>query len=258
MSEGKPSELQGEVILVEPHDRSIVRAEPGDVIAAVEDYRNIQKALDAAMPDCLITIQGRKFRKKNYWRGIATAFNLTVKQVSEQRVEEGDDWGWIATYTATAGNGRSADGDGACFASEKTDRQGKIIATVHNVRSHAHTRAYNRAVSNLVGFGEVSAEEMMQQKPARRSPGPPPQSGAPTITEKQQKRLFAISSATAERLQVPADEVRGWLREQIEALGLESTKDLTKEPYEMLCDRLEKMRLDDLVPKPADDEEEPF
>ena len=33
--------------------------------------------------------------------------------------------------------------------------------TVHNVRSHAHTRAFNRAVSNLVGFGEVSADELM-------------------------------------------------------------------------------------------------
>ena len=33
-------------------------------------------------------------------------------------------------------------------------------ATEHNVRSHAHTRAYARAVSNLVGFGEVSAEEV--------------------------------------------------------------------------------------------------
>jgi hypothetical protein len=30
----------------------------------------------------------------------------------------------------------------------------------HNVRSGAHTRAYNRAVSNLVGGGEVSADEL--------------------------------------------------------------------------------------------------
>jgi hypothetical protein len=32
--------------------------------------------------------------------------------------------------------------------------------TLHNTRSTAETRAFNRAVSNLVGGGEVSAEEV--------------------------------------------------------------------------------------------------
>ena len=136
---------------------SIIRAaSSADVALAISEYQRIQSALDQALPDCIMKIQGKSFRKKNYWRAVATAFNLHVEQVSEQRVDDGDDWGITVTYVARAQNGRTATGDGACSASEKAERQ----RTLHNVRSHAHTRAYNRAVSNLVGFGEVSAEEI--------------------------------------------------------------------------------------------------
>lgn len=101
------------------------------------------------------------------------------------------DWGYIVTYRATSSDGRSMVGDGSCMASEKLviekdwsewragGKQGKVKsvmdkdgnpkidkqqsadnATVHNVRAHAHTRAKNRAIADLVGFGEVSAEEL--------------------------------------------------------------------------------------------------
>ena len=248
MSETAASEVKGEVVVVEPQDRGIVRAAPGDVVAAVGDYREIQKALDASMPDCLMTIQGKQFRKKNYWRGIATAFNLTVTVKSEERHE--DDW--LVVYTATASNGRSADGDGSCSMDEKRG----AMATIHNVRAHAHTRAYNRAVSNLVGFGEVSAEEMLQDRP---SPAPqqsrPQSSGARTITDKQQKRIFAICKSTADRLQVPQDTVRAKLREHIGNLGLESTSELTAEPYETLCKKMEDLSLNDLATPPDEEGE---
>lgn len=159
----------------------IVRADAGDVLAAFGDYQKIQSALDAAMPDCIMTIRGKQFRKKSYWRAIATAFNLDVEPTDERREDTPDgDWGYCVTYRATANNGRSAIGDGACFASEKIvrDDSGNVIQwkteqnqTVHNVRAHAHTRAFNRAVSNLVGFGEVSAEEMQYDAP-RNAPPP--------------------------------------------------------------------------------------
>jgi hypothetical protein len=149
-----------EVIPAGQATASIVRATPGDVSAAFREYQQIQAALDKAMPDCIMTIQGRRFRKKSYWRAIATAFNLTVELRRDERIQEGEDWGWLVAYRATAPNGRSSDGDGTCMASEKRSSQ----ATIHNVRAHAHTRAWNRAVSNLVGFGEVSAEEMVREE----------------------------------------------------------------------------------------------
>ena len=70
-----------------------------------------------------------------------------------------------------------ADGDGSCFSSEK---RGRGQATVHNVRAHAHTRAFNRAVANLVGFGEVSAEEMEGSGEALPSSQPAPDKLEPT------------------------------------------------------------------------------
>jgi hypothetical protein len=119
-------------------------------------YKSMQVEIDKAMPDQIMTIQGRQFRKKGYWRAVRAAFGLKVYCVSEERIEQGGDWGYSALYRAEGRNGMSADGDGVCMATEKAERQ----RSIHNVRSHAHTRAFNRAVSNLVGFGEVSAEEV--------------------------------------------------------------------------------------------------
>jgi hypothetical protein len=134
------------------------------MVRALTDYRELQKALDDSMPDQLMVIGDRSFRKKGYWRAIAVAFGLTVEPVSETRTvigsldNGGEDYLYSVTYRAMAPNGRAATGDGACAAAEK--QKGRMEATEHNVRSHAHTRAFNRAVSNLVGFGEVSAEEV--------------------------------------------------------------------------------------------------
>lgn len=179
---------------------------------ALTAYRELQTALDRSMPDQIMQLDGKPFRKKGYWRAIAVAFGLTVEPVEERREVEGqfvdgrDNFGFRVTYRATAPNGRSVSGDGSCFAVEKARRfrcphpqannsnrtihwphescpdfdpafQWKALpaqSTEHNIRSHAHTRAFNRAVSNLVGFGEVSAEEVERgetiQEPAKPQP----------------------------------------------------------------------------------------
>jgi hypothetical protein len=140
------------------------------MVRALADYRELQKALDEAMPDQLMVIGDRSFRKKGYWRAIAVAFGLTVEPAGETRsvigaLDDGtENYLHSVTYRATAPNGRATTGDGACAAAEK--QRGRMEATEHNVRSHAHTRAFNRAVSNLVGFGEVSAEEVERDEHA--------------------------------------------------------------------------------------------
>ena len=174
---------------------------------ALTAYRELQTALDQSMPDQIIEIQGRQFRKKGYWRAIAVAFNLSVDLVEERRDVRGvfddgqDNFGYFVTCRATAPNGRTAIGDGSVFAIEKARRDVAdkwatlpAQATEHNIRSHAVTRATNRAISNLCGFGEVSAEEADQddasvQAPAQRRP-----SAARLITPGQQKRFFAIAN----------------------------------------------------------------
>lgn len=172
------------------------------MVQALEAYRELQTALDRSMPDQVMTLDGRPFRKKGYWRAIAVAFNLSVELIEERRDVSGlfadgrENFGYVVTYRATSPGGRAAVGDGSCFAVEKARRfkcphpengnarrtlhfpqescpdydpnfQWKTLpaqATEHNIRSHAQTRAFNRAVSNLVGFGEVSAEEVEREE----------------------------------------------------------------------------------------------
>ena len=165
--------MSNELAVIE-RETSIVKpaGSPREVAEAIFNYKKIQEELDKAMPDCIQHIAGKAFRKKNYWRAVKTAFNLSVENLREDRITLGDDWGYIVTYRATAPNGASADGDGACTYSEKG--KGNMIPSLHNIRSQAHTRAFNRAVSNLVGFGEVSAEEIIEEKEQQRAGKPEP------------------------------------------------------------------------------------
>jgi hypothetical protein len=172
---------------------------------ALRTYLEIQRVFDKEMPDAILNIRGKKFRKKSYWRGIARAFNVSCEVVSVERIEDVDDWGYVVTVRATLLNGSLSDGDGACMASEKP---GAGQATVHNVRSHAVTRAKNRAISDLVGFGEVSADELgpdayhssPQSDDVPRAPTQQHQPSGAIATEKQTKLLSAKASARATTL----------------------------------------------------------
>jgi hypothetical protein len=252
---------------------------------ALAGYRGVQQALDASMPDQIIVLDGRAFRKKGYWRALAVAFNLTVETVEQRREVAGhfadgrENFGYLVTCRASARGGRSMEGDGACFAVEKAgkfrcphpdpqqpgnrsrtehwpaercpnfdpDYQWRALpaqATEHNIRSHAHTRAFNRAVSNLVGFGEVSAEEVDRDESGGGRDEPPPPRAASTthrpapsgggggvISPAQQKRMYAIAKNG------------GWSDVEIKARlakhGFEHSADVTRDKYEQICAEFE-------------------
>ena len=118
-------------------------------------------------------IQGRTFYKKSYWRKLATFFNLTIEVIKEEKEAIGDNVAFYFTCQATAPNGRSVIGTGSCDLKEKKN----FVNTLHNARSTAETRAFNRAISNLVGGGEVSFEEMGDQVEEKATAKPKP---APT------------------------------------------------------------------------------
>ena len=128
----------------------------GEMEGQIRAYFEMQQVLDKALPDSIMEIQGRQFRKKSYWRAIAVAFGIELELVSEERFELPSQWGHKALYRAILPGGKSMVGDGICTSQEKRGAS----CTEHNVRSHAHTRAKNRAIADLVGFGEVSAEEV--------------------------------------------------------------------------------------------------
>ena len=158
--------VQGELVVLPPapldvrHSSGMVRPAltVDKTLDAFDEYLRLKQGLDCRMPDAIMEIAGKKYRKAAYWQAVAVAFNLYVGPVKEEVSSMGDDWGYILLYEAVAPNGRRVVADGAAFASEKVNRNG-TMPSVHIVRSLAHTRAFNRAVSRLVGFGEVSAEE---------------------------------------------------------------------------------------------------
>lgn len=220
---------------------------------ALVAYRELQAVLDRQMPDQIMTIRDRRFRKKGYWRAVAVAFNLEVICVHEERqilgttMKNDDDWGYSVTYRARTASGIARDGDGACYASEK---RGQGQATEHNVRSHAHTRAFNRAVSNLVGFGEVSAEEVRHEDHPRAPDFPADENGAVQgdarlISQAQGKRLYAIWKQ------------RGWSDAQVKDLllhewHLQSTRDIPRRLYEKIVAQIQ------AGPVTAGADEQPF
>ncbi|GAJ11619.1 unnamed protein product, partial [marine sediment metagenome] len=114
------------------------------------------------------------------------ACNVSTQKV-EERVEERDGQRvYHFTYRAVhLPSGRFAEAVGSASEAERKEWN----HPEHDVRTLAQTRAFNRAVSNLVGGGEISAEEM--EIPTRRyvrsepvgepsKVGPPPRRATPT------------------------------------------------------------------------------
>lgn len=141
-----------------------------EVRAAVRAYEAMKSAI--LQKRDVVRISGQDAIKKSGWLRIALAFGVSAQVVKTELMTatgtQGDDWGYLVIVQATAPNGAFMTGDGMCWASEKVVSQ----RTRHNVHAHAATRAMNRAISNLVGGGEVSAEELTNYVDADPDPAP--------------------------------------------------------------------------------------
>jgi len=123
--------------------------------AAWQEYINMRKVI--LEPTDFQRIQGKDFIKKSGWRKFATFYNLTDAIVEENRIKVNDgEFIWKIKVNCTAPNGRVTEGVAMCSSKEKTGAR-----IEHDVYSTAHTRAKNRAISDMIAAGEVSAEEMM-------------------------------------------------------------------------------------------------
>ena len=124
-------------------------------IAAWKEFQDLQKAI--LEPSDIQRIQGKDFKKKSAWRKFATFFNLNDKIVEETQTphQDGQGWTWKIKVICTAPNGRFTEGVGICSTSERT-----FAHLEHDTYATAHTRAKNRAISDMVAAGEVSAEEV--------------------------------------------------------------------------------------------------
>ena len=126
------------------------------------------------------------FITKSGWRKIATAFNVTVEVVEKEKTISDGVLTWKVKARASAPNGKAAESWSACASNEsnhmeylkkvsdedkadedvfKVDGKWRRLKKPREVNEHdiiatAETRAKNRAISDLVGGGNVSAEEV--------------------------------------------------------------------------------------------------
>lgn len=97
-----------------------------------------------------------KFIRKSGFRKLSVVFNLSDEIIAQEKtVCEDETFYWRIVTKVTAPNGRTSVGVGICDSKERN-----FAHIEHDVYSTAHTRAKNRAISDMVAGGVVSAEEM--------------------------------------------------------------------------------------------------
>lgn len=171
--EEQPASVQ--VVPAPPPSRAEVLhpLDVSEVKGAMEQYQAGLRDLLAAEDWQGPPNQDGSFVKKSGWRKIATWFSLSVNLLPGTATKERDEDGQLLRASvwarAIAPNGRSADGDGSCAIDEPrfADEKGRIKVE-HDLPATAATRAMNRAISNLVGMGAVSAEEVDAGQGARK------------------------------------------------------------------------------------------
>ena len=136
-----------------------------DVDSKVEAWNNYQELCTRLLNDKDYQVyedkdgKTKRFPKKSAWFKLGKAFNVctriienTVHRSKTGRVQE-------AYYRVEAylpNGSRVVEADASCDVWEK----GKAKASGHDLRTTAETRPTNRAISKLIGAGEVSAEEI--------------------------------------------------------------------------------------------------
>lgn len=97
-----------------------------------------------------------KFIRKSGFRKLSVVFNLSDEIIEQEKtVRKDDSFYWRIVTKVTAPNRRTSVGVGICDSKERN-----FAHVEHDVYSTAHTRAKNRAISDMVAGGVVSAEEM--------------------------------------------------------------------------------------------------
>jgi len=150
--------------------RPVVRVE--EALEAWKEYQALKEKL--ADKGDFVEIQGKQHPTKQFANKLSKFFGLSVQIIRAEKETDGEDFTWHIWVRATAPNGQFRESDGHCSSKER-----KFSHLEHDVYATAVTRAKNRAILELAGFGEVSAEEILDdegnsksrssgQKPASR------------------------------------------------------------------------------------------
>jgi len=183
---------------------------------AKEQYKTFEELKAALLsPNDYATIMGKPYVTKSGFRKIAVVFGLSDQVVHEERTDRDDgSFMWRIRVQAKAPNGRVSEGVAVCDSRER-----KYAHVEHDVFATAHTRAKNRAISDMVAGGLVSAEEM--DTTPKTTPKPKPKQTPPRKNVEVETKVVP-----KDQLTVTEDMVKATLA----AHGLD-TDDLTIYTY---------------------------
>jgi hypothetical protein len=146
--------------------------EPSKII---ENFKKIQDLKRKLLDETdFVLIKGKPYIKKSGWRKLQFAFNISDEIIKEEREEREKTIVWRMWVKVTAPNGRTAVGVGSASSNER-----EWAHPEHDVYALCHTRAKNRAISDLLGLGEVSAEEMLAEEVPEVEEAPPKKAEVP-------------------------------------------------------------------------------
>lgn len=146
--------VKGAIIEVEPSPIVAPAVSAADMKRQMKLFQSLKASLLDSKKD-ISNIQGNPYIKRSGWRKLALAFNISDEIIKETKEVRGEDFEWRIWVRTRAPNGRSVVGIGACSSDERN-----FAHLRHDVYAIAHTRAKNRALSDLIGSGEVSWEEL--------------------------------------------------------------------------------------------------
>jgi len=149
---------ENEIVVVEDNSAAISTV---NVDQALQEWNAYQKITELMLDETdYQQIQGRAFKKKSAWRKYARAFNITTEIIDKDIVKTDKGQVKEASFIvrATLPTGRYADGWGNC-----SRQEGNKAHPNHDIPATAMTRATNRAIADLIGAGEVTAEEIQAE-----------------------------------------------------------------------------------------------
>lgn len=142
---------------IEQYAEPLLPMEPAQARKAMAQYQQLTDAM-LGPEDWQQISREKRFVKRSGFQKISTGYSLSCEILSEEvveRDERGEPVRARAIVRAMHPNGRHWDGSGRCSITERGFSKAE-----HDLTATAITRATNRAISNLVGFGAVSAEEL--------------------------------------------------------------------------------------------------
>ena len=186
------------------------QADVEGTVAFFDNYQDLTTAL--LSEEDYQNAGNKKFKKKSAWRKYGTAFNLSDHVVEKEIIRDDNERIISARYEveAIAPNGRRAVGVGACSIFDKLKRDDTVEPSPfelrkrfsnaeHDVISTAHTRAKNRAIADIIGTGEVTADEVDAQnenRGHRRTPKKPSAKPKPKTPKKEEEADVIEAKAT--------------------------------------------------------------